>query len=194
MAIRSLKTGTFSRSMLVGNAYYQPTSFESIATASGTGSSAVITFSSIPSGFKHLQIRGIAQAIGGGTSGGANIQFNSDTGSNYANHSLSGDGATVSASGNASVTNGGIVTRTVRNTSYPDTVAAFVCDILDYGSTSKYKTVRTFLGFDVNGAGLSVINSGLWMSTSAITSITITDSSFNFSTKTTFALYGIKEA
>ena len=31
-------------------------SFESIATATGTGSSGVITFSSIPSTYKHLQI------------------------------------------------------------------------------------------------------------------------------------------
>ena len=58
------------------------TSFESIATATGTGSSGTITFSSIPSTFKHLQIRGISR--NSANSIGALMQYNSDTGSNYA--------------------------------------------------------------------------------------------------------------
>ena len=38
-----------------------PSSFESIATVSGTGSSGTITFSSIPATYKHLQIRYIGK-------------------------------------------------------------------------------------------------------------------------------------
>ena len=116
------------------------------------------------------------------------MRFNGDTGSNYARHYLYGDGATVSASGNATTTSmwvqagGG-------NTTYP-TVA--IIDIHNYASTSQYKTQRVFSGMDSNSAtGWAQLSSGLWMSTSAITSITITQS-YNYSTSATFALYGIK--
>jgi len=82
MAIRSLKSGTFSRSGLVGNPVIMPGSYESIASASGTGSSGTITFSSIPSTYTHLQIRGIGRNSYPSTQ--VNVRFNSDTGSNYA--------------------------------------------------------------------------------------------------------------
>ena len=45
------------RSMLAGNAAYVPSSYESIASATGTGSSGTITFSSIPSTYQSLQLR-----------------------------------------------------------------------------------------------------------------------------------------
>lgn len=168
-------------------------SYESIATATGTGSSTTINFNSIPSGFKHLQIRGIVQEVGTGTTGVLRVRFNSDTGSNYAYHTLSGDGATATASGNATVTFMNVA-NTSRNSSYADTLGSFVIDILDYGSTSKYKTLRSTYGVDLNGSGISGIQSGLWQSTSAITSIDLYAASLNLSTKSTIALYGIKEA
>ena len=181
------------RSMLAGNPAYSPSSYESIATATGTGSSATLTFNSIPSGFKHLKLRGIVQAVGGGTSGAMNLIFNSDTATNYSEHRLQGNGTTPSAIGSANSTSI-YVARPVRNTSYSNTLGAFVIDILDYGSTTKNKTLRALSGYEINGEGIIMVLSGAWLSTNAITSITLTDSSFNLSTKTTVALYGIKEA
>jgi hypothetical protein len=68
-----------------------------------------------------------------------------------------------------------------------------VTDILDYANTSKYKTVRTLTGIDVNGNGNIRLASGIWMnSPDAVSSITLTASSGNFNTYTTFSLYGIK--
>jgi len=50
-----------------------PGSYEYIATATGTGSSPTITFSSIPQGYTHLQIRGTG--VDGLRNTSAGIQF-----------------------------------------------------------------------------------------------------------------------
>jgi hypothetical protein len=176
------------RSMLGGNAAFNPSSYESIATATGTGSSGTITFSSIPSTYTSLQIR--YRAIG--TTNGNSIlgRFNSDTGSNYARHWLWGEGS-VAAEGEANATqmrfgtNGGI------DTTQP-TVG--IIDIHDYASTTKNKTVRSFEGLDENSVGWVNLNSHLYRSTSAITSLTIYLSGGNYTTSTVFSLYGIKGA
>ena len=180
------------RSMLAGNTAFVP-AFESIATATGTGSSNTITFSSIPSTYQHLQIRSLSKTTTAGTANATyTLQFNSDTGSNYTRHALIGDGATVSASGAASQTS----IRAGGNTEANSTniFAVSIVDILDYANTNKYKTVRSLFGSDLNGSGEVNFRSGAWMSTSAVTSITLTTSSGNFSTTSTFALYGIKGA
>ena len=85
-----------------------PSSFESIATATGTGSSGVITFSSIPSTYKSLQIRYMSKDTNA-SDGVLNpkIQFNSDTGNNYAYHELRGDG--TSATTNAGDSYSGVL-------------------------------------------------------------------------------------
>lgn len=173
------------RSMLAGNNPYLPPSFDSIATATGTGSSGTITFSSIPAGYKHLQIRSLATS----TSSYGMIRFNSDSGSNYATHFLYGDGATATASGLATQTQ--MYGPRADNSTY---FSAGIVDILDFNNTTKNKTIRVFTGQDSNGSGIIMVNSGLWMSTSAITSITINTQSGNWATTATFALYGIKEA
>ena len=170
-------------------------SYESIATATGTGSSGTITFTPIPSGFKHLQIRGIFQDDLGYT--GLSIRANSDTGSNYSWHRLFGEPG-GSASGQAS----GGATQTAINTGVnggptgATELGVAIIDVLDYGSTTKNKTFRNSMGVSSSNASYNYIsvNSGLWQSTSAITSISLIVSGANFRTTTSFALYGIKEA
>jgi hypothetical protein len=165
-------------------------SYESIATATGTGSSGTITISSIPATYKHLQLRWMPT----NTTSGQTIymRVNSDTGANYAKHLLVGTGTAASASGTASTTSIEIEGNNIGSgTTYP---ACGIIDIIDYASTTKYKTIRSIAGFDANGSGEVDIVSGLWMNTSAITSITIFVGTGNFTTSSTFALYGIKGA
>ena len=165
------------------------TSYESIATANGTGSSGVITFSSIPATYEHLQIRILGRSTSTGTT--IAITANSDTGSNYARHFVYGDGSTAGAGGNASQSNMGIAYVT-SSSNLSNTYAVNIVDVLDYRNTNKYKTFRVLTGVDVNGSGGYVqLSSGLWQSTSAITSLTFTNST-NYTTDTSFALYGIK--
>lgn len=166
--------------------------FESIATASvGAGGTATITFSAIPSTFQHLQIRGIGRNSNSG--GGAQIFFvnlNADTtSSNYAKHSLSGNGSSASAGGGANDSGyDGMV-----NANFTANVFnGYVVDVLDYANTNKYKTVRALQGFDSNGDGRIYLGSNLWKNTNAVTSITLTAFSGNFVQYSHFALYGIK--
>lgn len=180
------------RSMLAGNPAYIPSSYESIATATGTGSSGTITFSSIPGTFKHLQIRGIARNASAAVGSSSSIvRLNSDSANNYAYHLLYGNGSTVTASGAANTQ--AYIAEIARSGNTNAVLSGIIIDILDYASTSKNKTIRVFNGYDDNGAGFIGVSSGLWMSTSAITSISIVDSN-NLTSTTTFALYGIKEA
>lgn len=158
-------------------------SFESIATAVGTGSSGTITFSSIPSTYKHLQIR--ATAISADTDS-YYMQLNSDSGSNYAWHRLVGAGTAAVASGSSSTTSMSI---SGGNSTFP---RGAIIDVHDYASTTKNKTVRTFTGIDQNTAGNVTLYSGLWMSVSAVSSISIILNSGNFDSTSVFALYGIK--
>ncbi|CAB4158560.1 hypothetical protein UFOVP710_10 [uncultured Caudovirales phage] len=165
-------------------------SYESIATANGTGASGVITFSSIPSTYKHLQIRWIDKST---TTGSYNfLRFNSDSGSNYANHYLYGDGASAVSGADTTQTSinlyGSLVTSSASNV-----YAVHVLDILDYTSVNKNKTIRALGGQDSNGSGIAILTSGLWMNSStAISSLTITANTGSFTTASSFALYGIK--
>ena len=168
-------------------------SYESIATATGTGSSGTITFSSVPSTYKHLQIRFIARDTRATTRDDITIGFNSDTGTNYAYHYVYGDGASAVAGGGANAGTG-YVGSIAADSASANIVGAGIIDILDYADTNKFKTVRVLNGEDQNGSGYVYFNSSLWRSTSAITSIDIktTSGTRYFTTSTTFALYGIK--
>jgi hypothetical protein len=165
----------------------QPTAFESIASQTLTTTASSITFSSIPGTYQHLQVRILAAGASGGTPG-INWQFNSDTGTNYSYHLLRGDGTSASAVGGAS-NNEGLGSLAGPGSSIFGTM---ILDIHDYASTTKNKTARAFGGADENGSGNIRLCSSVWLSTSAITSITIKTSSGSFIANSSFALYGIK--
>ena len=169
--------------------------YESIATATGTGSSGTITFSSIPSTYKHLQIRGIGRT----TTAALNwddmlIRFNSDSGSNYSWHYIEGTGTSANAGGGATQTYGIAVNALPRNNNTAGIMGVALIDVHDYGSTTNYKTLRMINGGDSNGGGGIYLASASWRSTSAVTSISLVANGTNFGTTTSFALYGIKGA
>lgn len=163
--------------------------FCSIATVTvGAGGSSSINFTSIPSAYKHLQIRQFnLNSVANQT---VFIRFNSDTGSNYARHQLGGTGASTYASGEASQTAGFIGFGAGSTSSGYG--AATITDILDYTNTNKYTTVRAISGNDYNGAGQIVLRSTLWLNTAAVTGITIYPDTGNFTQYSHFALYGIE--
>jgi hypothetical protein len=171
-----------------GGAAASTSSYESIATVAGNSGTSV-TFNSIPSGYVSLQVR--YYAARDSSSGFLGVRFNSDTGSNYADHYLYGTGATVSAAGgDASNTRINYVAP-VQDSGY-SYKASGILDIYDYSSTTKYKTTRGSAGLNTNSSASRVwLSSGLWMSTSAITSITFDLLGDTFATSS-FSLYGIK--
>ena len=160
------------------------TSFESIATVTvGAGGSATIDFTSIASTYQHLQIRIRTKTT---NSLDINFRFNSDSGNNYTSHGIYGDGSS------AQVITPYIGTSTGYVGYSPSINGASIIDVLDYGSSSKYKTVRTLHGNDNNGTGYIMLNSSVWMSTSAITSVRLQVSTGTFEQYSSFALYGVK--
>jgi hypothetical protein len=174
-------------------------SYESIATTTLGSSASSVTFTSIPGTYKHLQIRAMMRTPG--TTGIYDYtRFNSDSASNYSNHSLEGSGSSaisVAAANDSFLralapTNFGVYG--AGTTGYP---AIGILDILDYADTNKFKTTRSLAGSDSNtvNGGIGLM-SGCWRSTSAITSITILaysgGSASTFNQYSSFALYGIK--
>jgi len=164
--------------------------YESISTTTLSTATASITFSGIPSTYKHLQVRGIVRP----TSNNADMRLtlNSDTGSNYARHRLIGNGSTVDATGTASTAFIGFFDANGLQTGTASVFGVAIIDILDYANTSKYKTVRILSGNDNNGSGQVGLSSGLWQSTAATTTLTLVMSAGNLDTYSSFALYGIK--
>jgi hypothetical protein len=172
------------------------TSYESIATVSvGAGGQSSISFTSIPSTFKHLQIRGIYRDTWGVSGVGEFYIFpNSDTSTSYSFHWIQGNGTSALAVGYSSRSDGMFAGQGVRSGSLSNTFGTFVVDILDYADTNKYKTLRDLSGADVNGSGIVVMHSALWQKTTAISSLNITPNGFGFTQYCHFALYGIKGA
>ena len=128
-------------------------SYESIASATGTGSSGTITFSSIPSTYASLQIRCSTQLSS--TSNYAIFRLNNDSSTaNYTFHSMYGDGATVTADGYITGMDGAYSAYGTSTSQNASTVGTSIVDIHDYASTSKYKTIRSFAGYDNNGSGI----------------------------------------
>ena len=170
--------------------------YESIQTVTLGSSQSSITFSSIPATFKHLQIRWISQDDRA-TYPISEIKcvFNSDTGANYSYHQLSGDGGSVYGGSGSSAS---FIQIEQGGTTTGGTFGGGVMDVLDYASTSIYKTTRA-LGGEMTNAdyggyyGIIALNSGNWRSTSAITSMTFSPRyASNFTQYTKYALYGIK--
>ena len=171
------------------------TSYESIATVTLGSAQATIEFTSIPSTFKHLQVRFIARNSGSNVNGYQALQYNNDTtnGNYYFYHYLEGDGssATAGAGGTNALSLAG---RSAGANATANNFGVGVIDILDYANTNKNKVHRVLTGTDNNGSGLVELSSGQWYSNSAITSIKFLAGAggYNFASGTQFALYGIK--
>lgn len=190
MSVKSLKTGTRSISMLAGNT---PEHHVLIAeTTVGTGGTASVTFSSIPADYQHLQIR-IMGLTTGSTSSAEDftIRLNSDTSANYSTHGLYGNGTAASSSADTTSTS---IRPSLVNRAITNGISVAVIDVLDYASTTKYKTLRALGGYDNNGSGQVGLGSGLWRKSpiEAVTTIYISNGTNNWNQHSTFALYGVK--
>lgn len=191
-------------SQISGHLWAPEGAYDALATVTvPSGGASSISFVGIPSGYKHLQIRGIHRvAANSDNVGDVYMRVNGDSGSNYSNHLLVGDGTTPAATGGANRTSvmGYDYYNSVGNLGYANTFATCVIDLLDYANSSKYKTMRFLEGREMNSNntdGRVYIESGLWMNTAPITSInfyalTGGGAASNFAQYSQFALYGIK--
>jgi hypothetical protein len=183
----NIVAGTFS----AGAPPIPPTSYESIATVTvGSGGTSTIDFTSIPSTYKHLQLRIIARGTNASNAINMPFTFNNDTASNYRTHILYSEGSGTPASFEYGSIGAIYLDYMPAASRAANIFGAAVIDILDYASTSKNKTLRYLQGIDANGSGYMNFFSGLWNSTSAINRITF---SVALAEHSSFALYGIRD-
>jgi Fibronectin type III domain len=175
-----------------------PSNFFSIATVTAAGGESSLTFSSIPSTYKSLQIRYLSKdSSTSSTFTNPYFLINGDSGSNYVYHfmraGVSGGGPAASGQTPASfiqIALGG-------TTSYSGSSSMFgagIVDIIDYTNTSKYKTTKMIAGSNENGLNTKdsvSLNSGVWLNTSTITSLTFYPGTSTFAAGSTFSLYGV---
>ena len=161
------------------------TTYDRIATTTLGSTATSITFSSISSGYTDLRL---AFTRIGGTGSQAIVYFNGTTGTtNYSYTTLYGSGSGTGSFGGANVAAVVLHVSGGTNVFYP-------IDIFSYAG-STFKTVLTEVNEDNNGSGYVGRTVGLWRSTSAITSITLSaNGSGNWGVGTTATLYGILKA
>lgn len=161
---------------------YTPISSTTVAT-SGI---QTITFSSIPSTYTDLVV--VLQAK---TASLADLQlrFNSDTGSNYSTTVMTGTGSSAVSN---RYTNQTFMWLDTYGAPRVTEFNVAIHHIMNYANTTTFKTVVGRTGVSTNGTEAIV---GLWRSTSAINRIDFQPYGlYDFSTGTTFTLYGIKAA
>jgi hypothetical protein len=151
-----------------------------IATQTLGSAAASVTFSSIPQGYTDLVIVVNAGASAATANGG--IRFNGDTGNNYSQTTMRGNGS-AAASANIAKINLDYYGFTTSLTNLE------IIQIQNYSNSTTYKTVLARGDSADYGVRAQV---GLWRNTSAITRIDFKSDAYNFITGSTFSLYGIQ--
>ena len=160
-----------------------------IATASGTGSSGTVSFTSIPSTYTDLICIGLIRSST--TTSTMRYRYNGAT-TNYSATTLYGTG---SAAGSFRTTGEtgiyGIGGANAYVPSASNTFTNFNLYIFNYANTTTYKTSILRSG----GAGDAEVNVGLWRATpTAINQLDLVLNTGNFTSDCTFTLYGILAA
>jgi hypothetical protein len=173
-----------------------PTDYEQIATVFPNGSLSSVVFSSIPQGFKHLQIRYAVRnnetfdAVRGFFLHLAPEPTDAGLGNIYRSHMLLGNGSTVTST--ATAADFRIIQDFVPTAnSTANSFGVGVIDILDYATTSKNKTVRWFAGSLISSSNRVALISGARYLTDAVSTLQMY-SNGAFVNGSRVSLYGIK--
>lgn len=180
-----------SNSITTPSAFTPEGAYDALAAVTLSASASSVAFSGIPNGYKHIELRYFARGTAAGQTY-ALVSANENTStSNYTAHDLFSNGTSALAS-HYGGQSGFAIQKFPGTTSTSGIFGAGILTILDYASTDKYKTGRCLGGQDSSGAGEIDFVSSLWLSTSAITSLSIVPSSGSFAQYSSFALYGVK--
>ena len=154
-----------------------------IATTTLGSAQSSVTFNSF-SGYTDLVL--IANTTAAGNQN-ILLRFNSDSGTNYSYTRMTG-AASATSNRESSID---AINLYNSSASLNGVMATTIIQVMNYANTTTYKTV---LGRGNGGANEVNAQVGLWRSTSAITSLTLSIFTTNFSAGSTFTLYGIQAA
>lgn len=154
--------------------------YDLIATTTLAAASPDVVLSSIPAIYRDLVL-----VIEGNTatSGRPVVRFNADTGSNYTSIMMAGGSSPYS---------------TTTSTTFIDPIPDYsvtgkfsaIWQIMDYSATDKHKTALVRL--NQHAGNVVHATAGRWANTNAVTTVTmLTNNGANYSSGTTFSLYGI---
>jgi hypothetical protein len=168
-----------------------------IATTTLGSAQSSVTFSSLGSYTDLIIMCNTYARFGSETAATMWIRFNGDTGTNYSNTILSGNGSTASSSrgSNGNYAEVGQIMAKTGTSSSVFTPA--ILNIMNYGNTTTYKTVLSRSGNEDgtnNTSRRTDARVALWRSTNAITSLTIGTDAIEYVAGSTFTLYGIAAA
>lgn len=158
-----------------------PATYEPIATTTLGSAQSSIAFSSIPGTYTDLVL--VSNFTGSGGDFNALLTFNSDTGSNYSETVIYGNGSSAASGRQTSATS-------IRSGYNNAERTINRINIMNYSNSTTNKTV--LIRWD--SGGYTDLRVGLWRSTNAITSLSLTTNQNNFASGSTFTLYGIKAA
>ena len=164
-----------------------PATYTPLATQTLGANAASVTFSSISQSYTDLVLVQNSGQVTADTFSAVRVGASNtiDTGSNYSDTALKGDGTTAGSYQNANATR--ILNGNSNSSTISDTI---VLQFLNYSNTTTYKTV---LG-RANIPGFSVVASvSLWRNTAAINTIQLFGGS-NLLSGSSFTLYGIAAA
>lgn len=164
---------------------------ELISTQVLSSAASTVTFSSIPQGFKHLQIRAVNK-LDTSEIDVVNVSFISVNGnsSSFSHHIVQGDGSNI---GWGSFNGFSYIWAVPTNNNEVNSFAAQVIDILDYSATTKNKTIRMLNGNASLSTRNIVLQGMAYLSNTAVTSLSFTGGSgYNWKTGSRWSLYGIR--
>ena len=172
--------------MPAGNTY------ESIATTTLSSAALNVTFTSIPGTYTDLVVVCDNLFSASGTPN-LRVLFNTDTASNYSVTVLEANGITAYSVRQSSISGIDLGYYTSLYSTSASTIPNnAIINVMGYSNSTTYKSLIARSGSGYTGTNLNV---GLWRNTAAITSVRISNSSaVNFTSGSTFSLYGIKAA
>jgi hypothetical protein len=153
-----------------------------ISTTTLGSAQASVSFSSF-SGYTDLVL--VCNAITANDDQFLSIRFNGDTGTNYSNTYMTGDGSTASSGRNSNSS-----VAYIAGSSSNTTSVVSISQIENYSNSTTYKTL---LSRTSDPTLLAQATVSLWRNSAAITSLVIA-SNGNISAGSTFTLYGILAA
>lgn len=158
--------------------------YKSIAYITLGGAVPSVAFNNIPQIYTDLIL--VVNGFDVPGNGFLNMQINNNTGTNYSRTTMSGNGSTTLSITSINQTN---LFPSIGNSS--TNIGQEIMQFLNYSNTNTNKTIL-FRGFQ--SPGTTNAQTGLFRSTSAITSISLSASGGNIGTGSTFNLYGIAAA
>ena len=160
--------------------------YDRIATQTLGSNTYTVTFSSIPATYTDLVLVCSVRDTNGSGTISADMQLNSDSGSNYSTTVLRGNGSTADSLRSTSST---VMTYNYYPNGATSAFGTVIFNLMNYANTTTNKTV---LIRSNNPEGNLTANVSLWRNTAAINTVAVRSNTAFFVTGSTFTLYGIK--